>query len=64
MSKIQTKLTEEERKHARCLDPDWKYIPAAATDVRKTWLRFGWKPINEQYIPSEEDRDENQRRNT
>jgi hypothetical protein len=30
---------------ARCLDPDWVYIPAAATDVRKTWLKFGWTPI-------------------
>jgi hypothetical protein len=54
MNKIQTKLTEAERKRARCLDPDWVYVPAAATDVRKTWLKFGWKPINEQYIPKED----------
>lgn len=51
---VQQKLNEAERKRARCLDPDWEYIPAAATDIRKTWLKFGWKPLNEQYIPKEE----------
>ena len=27
------------------LDPSFKYVPAAATDVTQTWRRFGWKPI-------------------
>ena len=67
-NKIQNKLNEAERKRARCLDPDWVYTPAAATDIRKTWLKFGWKPsrssgyegyepINEQFI-HKEDKDE------
>lgn len=55
MSKIQQKLTEADRKRARCLDPDWVYTPAAATDIRKTWLKFGWVPPHTQ----EEKQDEN-----
>ena len=28
----------------RLLDPRFKYIPAAATDVAATWRRFGFDP--------------------
>ena len=26
------------------LDPSFKYIPSASTDVRATWIKFGWVP--------------------
>ena len=26
------------------LNPNFKYTPAAATDVQATWRRFGWIP--------------------
>lgn len=26
------------------LDPNFKYTPAAATDVQTTWRKFGWTP--------------------
>ena len=28
-------------------DPRFKYVPFAKTDVRQTWIRFGWKPLPE-----------------
>jgi hypothetical protein len=32
-------------KRAKILDPDFVYVPAAATDVQKTWMRLtDWKP--------------------
>ena len=29
------------------LDKNFKYYNAAATDVQRTWRRFGWTPIGE-----------------
>lgn len=28
--------------------PQYVYVPAANTDVQRTWARFGWTPINNQ----------------
>ncbi len=29
------------------LNASFKYVPAAATDIKETWRKFGWKPTNE-----------------
>jgi len=32
---------------SKILDPEFKYVPAAATDIQVTWRKFGWRPLNE-----------------
>ena len=48
MKKLKVVETEH-RKQTECrpsiLNKDFKYVPAAATDITQTWRKFGWKPI-------------------
>jgi hypothetical protein len=44
---------ESKRRFGLC-DPDFEYTAAVKTDVRKTWMKFGWKPVHEHDIEGEE----------
>lgn len=37
--------TKEPPLAVRLLNPEFKYVPAAATDITQTWRKFGWTPI-------------------
>ena len=28
-------------------DPRFRYVPSAATDIRESWKRYGWTPIEQ-----------------
>jgi hypothetical protein len=39
-------LNPTKKVKARILNPDFIYVPAAATDVQKTWKRLtDWRPL-------------------
>lgn len=35
------------------LDPNFKYVPAAQTDITQIWRKHGWKPIERAEKPYE-----------
>lgn len=45
MKTIEAPAPQKETRPQTILDPNFKYVPAAATDVTQTWRRFGWTPI-------------------
>jgi hypothetical protein len=51
MKQTKQESTKKKREPVRpsILDPNFKYINAAATDVTQTWRRFGWKPTGEKH---------------
>ncbi len=47
---------------SRILDHKFKYVSAAATDIRETWRRFGWRPKSE--VPNMRDMDNSREHET
>ena len=47
LRKLKSVTEEKKVKPSSILNPDYKYVPAAATDITQTWRRFGWKPIED-----------------
>lgn len=47
---------------SRILDHKFKYVSAAATDIRETWRRFGWRPKSE--LPNMRDMDNSREHET
>ena len=43
--KIEAPKPQSEYRPMSLLDPNFKYVPSASTDITQTWKRFGWKPI-------------------
>ena len=40
-----SEVKPQPQKPKSILDPNFKYIPSAQTDVQATWRKHGWKPV-------------------
>lgn len=42
---VNDRCMKEKKLHCPLIDdPSWVYVPSAATDVARTWAKFGWAP--------------------